>query len=147
MACASCGSTPHAIQKVRQNLRRRDGLVHPTWRPVDLPTRWAVAQDFASRYPLVDGRAISAISTAITPPATLYRSPHDRGRALLLEGIDETVSNLAPNYDGQSKEPIVLPGGFPNLLANGSQGIAVGHGDLDPRRHNAAETLRCRACI
>src|ERR1700730_12069654 len=45
---------------------------------------------------------------------------------LLLDGIDEDGVEFRANYDGQSKEPVVLPGGFPNLLANGAQGIAVG---------------------
>jgi len=44
---------------------------------------------------------------------------------LLLDGIDEDGVEFRANYDGQSKEPVVLPGGFPNLLANGAQGIAV----------------------
>src|SRR6266850_1147551 len=57
---------------------------------------------------------------------------------LLLEGIDEDGVEFRPNYDGQSKEPVVLPGGFPNLLANGSQGIAVGLATSIPP-HNAAE--------
>ena len=57
---------------------------------------------------------------------------------LLLEGIDEDGVEFRPNYDGQSKEPVVLPGGFPNLLANGSQGIAVGMATSIPP-HNAAE--------
>ena len=47
---------------------------------------------------------------------------------LLLEGIDEDGVEFRPNYDGQTKEPVVMPGGFPNLLANGAQGIAVGMG-------------------
>src|SRR5258705_1758582 len=57
---------------------------------------------------------------------------------LLVEGIDEDGVEFRPNYDGQSKEPVVLPGGFPNLLANGSQGIAVGMATSIPP-HNAAE--------
>src|SRR5437764_15142491 len=57
---------------------------------------------------------------------------------LLLEGIDEDGVEFRPNYDGQSKEPVVLPGAFPNLLANGSQGIAVGMATSIPP-HNAAE--------
>src|SRR6201747_1529285 len=57
---------------------------------------------------------------------------------LLLEGIDEDGVEFRANYDGQSKEPIVLPGGFPNLLANGAQGIAVGMATAIPP-HNAAE--------
>src|ERR1700751_4466681 len=57
---------------------------------------------------------------------------------LLLEGIDEDGVEFKSNYDGQSKEPVVLPGGFPNLLANGAQGIAVGMATAIPP-HNAAE--------
>jgi len=57
---------------------------------------------------------------------------------LLLEGIDEDGVDFRPNYDGPTKEPVVLPGGFPNLLANGSQGIAVGMATSIPP-HNAAE--------
>ena len=57
---------------------------------------------------------------------------------LLLDGIDEDAVDFRPNYDGQSEEPVVLPGAFPNLLANGSQGIAVGMATSIPP-HNAAE--------
>src|SRR5260370_8506821 len=57
---------------------------------------------------------------------------------LLLDGIDEDGVEFRANYDGQSKEPVVLPGGFPNLLANGAQGIAVGMATSIPP-HNAAE--------
>jgi topoisomerase-4 subunit A len=57
---------------------------------------------------------------------------------LLLEGIDEDAVEFRANYDGQSKEPAVLPGAFPNLLANGAQGIAVGMATSIPP-HNAAE--------
>ena len=56
--------------------------------------------------------------------------------ARLLEGIDEDGVEFRPNYNSQSKEPVVLPGGFPNLLANGSQGIAVG---MATPPHDAAE--------
>ena len=57
---------------------------------------------------------------------------------LLLDGIDEDAVDFRPNYDGLSEEPVVLPGAFPNLLANGSQGIAVGMATSIPP-HNAAE--------
>src|SRR6202171_2175259 len=57
---------------------------------------------------------------------------------LMLEGIDEDAVDFRPNYDGQSTEPVVLPAAFPNLLANGSQGIAVGMATSIPP-HNAAE--------
>src|SRR5260221_11582903 len=55
-----------------------------------------------------------------------------------LDGIGEDAVNFRPNYDGQSQEPVVLPGAFPNLLANGSRGIAVGMATSIPP-HNAAE--------
>src|SRR2546426_7946730 len=57
---------------------------------------------------------------------------------LLLDGIDEAAVDFRPNYDGQSEEPAVLPAAFPNLLANGAQGIAVGMATAIPP-HNAAE--------
>src|SRR5215218_4702519 len=57
---------------------------------------------------------------------------------LLLEGIEEDAVDFRPNYDGQEEEPVVLPAAFPNLLANGSQGIAVGMATSIPP-HNAAE--------
>ena len=63
---------------------------------------------------------------------------------LLLDGLDEDAVDFRPTYDGQSNEPVVLPAAFPNLLANGSQGIAVGMATSIPP-HNAAELVRRRA--
>ena len=57
---------------------------------------------------------------------------------LLIDGIDEDAVDFRPTYDGSETEPVVLPGAFPNLLANGSQGIAVGMATAIPP-HNAAE--------
>src|SRR5258707_10501029 len=57
---------------------------------------------------------------------------------LLLDGIDEAAIDFRPTYDGSAQEPVVLPGAFPNLLANGAQGIAVGMATSIPP-HNAAE--------
>src|SRR3954462_5559340 len=98
-----------------------------------------LAQDFAQRYPLVDGQGNFGNIDGDNPDA--YRDTEARlteVAQLLLEGIDEDGVEFRPNYDGQSKEPIVLPGGFPNLLANGAQGIAVGMATSIPP-HNAAE--------
>src|SRR6266851_2038202 len=98
-----------------------------------------LAQDFASRYPLVDGQGNFGNIDGDNPAAYRYTEARMTEVArLLLEGIDEDGVEFRPNYDGQSKEPIVLPGGFPNLLANGSQGIAVGMATSIPP-HNAAE--------
>ena len=63
---------------------------------------------------------------------------------LLLDGIDEDAVDFRPTYDGEEEEPVVLPAGFPNLLANGSSGIAVGMATSIPP-HNAAELID--ACL
>src|SRR5580698_1553441 len=104
-----------------------------------------LAQDFSSRYPLVDGQGNFGNVDGDNPAAYRYTEARMTAVAqLLLEGIDEDGVEFRPNYDGQSKEPVVLPGGFPNLLANGSQGIAVGMATSIPP-HNAAEL--CEAAL
>jgi topoisomerase-4 subunit A len=104
-----------------------------------------LAQDFASRYPLVDGQGNFGNVDGDNPAAYRYTEARMTDVArLLLEGIDEDGVPFRPNYDGQSKEPIVLPGGFPNLLANGAQGIAVGMATSIPP-HNVAEL--CEAAL
>src|SRR6266478_3979747 len=98
-----------------------------------------LAQDFSSRYPLVDGQGNFGNIDGDNPAAYRYTEARMTDVArLLLDGIDEDGVEFRPNYDGQSKEPVVLPGGFPNLLANGAQGIAVGMATSIPP-HNAAE--------
>ncbi|MGO3930995.1 DNA topoisomerase IV subunit A [Rhodopseudomonas pseudopalustris] len=98
-----------------------------------------LAQDFSSRYPLVDGQGNFGNIDGDNPAAYRYTEARMTDVArLLLDGIDEDGVAFRPNYDGQSKEPMVLPGGFPNLLANGAQGIAVGMATAIPP-HNAAE--------
>ena len=98
-----------------------------------------LAQDFASRYPLVDGQGNFGNIDGDNAAAYRYTEARMTDVArLLLEGIDEDGAEFRPNYDGQTKEPVVLPGGFPNLLANGAQGIAVGMATAIPP-HNVAE--------
>jgi len=98
-----------------------------------------LAQDFASRYPLVDGQGNFGNIDGDNPAAYRYTEARMTEVArLLLDGIDEDAVDFRPNYDGQSTEPVVLPGAFPNLLANGSQGIAVGMATAIPP-HNAHE--------
>src|ERR1700693_3459819 len=98
-----------------------------------------LAQDFSSRYPLVDGQGNFGNIDGDNPAAYRYTEARMTEVArLLLEGIDEDGVEFRANYDGQSKEPIVLTGGFPHLLANGAQGIAVGMATSIPP-HNAAE--------
>src|ERR1700754_2985521 len=86
-----------------------------------------LAQDFAMRYPLVDGQGNFGNIDGDSAAAYRYTEARMTDVArLLLEGIDESAVDFKPTYDGSSEEPVVLPSNFPNLLANGSTGIAVG---------------------
>ncbi|NMD06770.1 MAG: hypothetical protein GYA66_02195 [Phyllobacteriaceae bacterium] len=98
-----------------------------------------LAQDFSSRYPLVDGQG--NFGNIDGDGAAAYRYTEARMTdvaGLLLDGLDEDTVDFRPNYDGSVQEPVVLPGAFPNLLANGATGIAVGMATSIPP-HNAAE--------
>src|ERR671911_89968 len=98
-----------------------------------------LAQDFASRYPLIDGQGNFGNIDGDNAAAYRYTEARMTEVArLLLEGINENAVDFRPNYDGTTEEPVVLPAAFPNLLANGSQGIAVGMATSIPP-HNAAE--------
>jgi topoisomerase-4 subunit A len=98
-----------------------------------------LAQDFASRYPLVDGQGNFGNIDGDNAAAYRYTEARMTEVArLLLDGLDEDSVDFRPSYDGQSQEPVVLPAAFPNLLANGAQGIAVGMATSIPP-HNAAE--------
>src|SRR5947208_1862663 len=98
-----------------------------------------LAQDFALRYPLIDGQGNFGNIDGDNAAAHRYTEARLTAVAsFLLDGIDEDAVDFRPNYDGQSEEPVVLPGAFPNLLANGSQGIAVGMATSVPP-HNVAE--------
>src|ERR1700752_2716492 len=115
------------------------GSFHPHGDQAIYDAMVRLAQDFSSRYPLVDGQGNFGNIDGDNPAAYRYTEARMTDVArLLLEGIDEDGVEFRANYDGQSKEPVVLPGGFPNLLANGSQGIAVGMATSIPP-HNAAE--------
>src|SRR3954462_807096 len=98
-----------------------------------------LAQEFAIRYPVVDGQGNFGNIDGDNPAAMRYTEARMTDVArLLLDGIDEDAVVFRPSYDGQSEEPVVLPAAFPNLLANGAQGIAVGMATSIPP-HNAAE--------
>jgi topoisomerase-4 subunit A len=115
------------------------GSFHPHGDQAIYDAMVRLAQDFSSRYPLVDGQGNFGNIDGDNPAAYRYTEARMTDVArLLLEGIDEDGVEFRANYDGQTKEPVVLPGGFPNLLANGSQGIAVGMATSIPP-HNAAE--------
>ena len=98
-----------------------------------------LAQDFAQRYPLIDGQGNFGNIDGDNAAAMRYTEARLTEVArLLIDGIDEDAVDFRPTYDGSEDEPMVLPGAFPNLLANGSQGIAVGMATSIPP-HNAAE--------
>src|SRR5215216_510594 len=98
-----------------------------------------LAQDFAQRYPLIDGQGNFGNIDGDNPAAMRYTEARLTEVArLLLDGIDENAVDFRPTYDGTEEEPVVLPAAFPNLLANGAQGIAVGMATAIPP-HNAAE--------
>lgn len=98
-----------------------------------------LAQDFAQRYPLVDGQGNFGNIDGDNAAAYRYTEARMTEVArLLLDGIEEDAVDFRETYNGEDEEPMVLPAAFPNLLANGSQGIAVGMATSIPP-HNAAE--------
>ncbi len=104
-----------------------------------------LAQDFAQRYPLIDGQGNFGNIDGDNAAAMRYTECKLTNAAqLLLDGIDKDAVDFRPTYDGQEEEPVVLPAAFPNLLANGSSGIAVGMATSIPP-HNAAELID--ACL
>ena len=107
-----------------------------------------LAQDFNMRYPLVDGQGNFGNIDGDNPAASRYTEARVTHAAeALMEGIDETAVDFRPNYDGRLEEPVVLPAAFPNLLANGSSGIAVGMATNIPP-HNLDELIDgCQALL
>ncbi|KIC52026.1 DNA topoisomerase IV subunit A [Tateyamaria sp. ANG-S1] len=104
-----------------------------------------LAQDFNVRYPLVDGQGNFGNIDGDNPAASRYTEARMTAVAeALLEGLNENAVDYRENYDGTLTEPVVLPAQFPNLLANGSSGIAVGMATNIPP-HNIAEL--CDACL
>jgi len=104
-----------------------------------------LAQDFNVRYPLVDGQGNFGNIDGDNPAASRYTEARMTAAAeALLEGLNENAVDFRDNYDGTLSEPVVLPASFPNLLANGSSGIAVGMATNIPP-HNIEEL--CNACL
>ncbi|MCC6598928.1 MAG: DNA topoisomerase IV subunit A [Alphaproteobacteria bacterium] len=115
------------------------GKFHPHGDTAVYDAMVRLAQDFAQRYPLVDGQGNFGNIDGDNAAAMRYTEARLTDVALLLlDGIEEDAVDFRPTYDGSELEPVVLPGGFPNLLANGSSGIAVGMATSIPP-HNAAE--------
>ncbi len=107
-----------------------------------------LAQDFNVRYPLVDGQGNFGNIDGDNPAAARYTEARmTKAAEALLEGLSENAVDFRPNYDGTLEEPVVLPAAFPNLLANGASGIAVGMATNIPP-HNLDELIEgCLAMI
>ncbi|MGQ0611803.1 MAG: DNA topoisomerase IV subunit A [Paracoccaceae bacterium] len=107
-----------------------------------------LAQDFNLRYPLVDGQGNFGNIDGDNPAASRYTEARLTAIAeTMMEGLAENAVDFRPNYDGTLEEPVVMPAAFPNLLANGSSGIAVGMATNIPP-HNLDELIQgCHALL
>ncbi len=115
------------------------GKYHPHGDVAVYDTLVRLAQDFAVRYPLVSGQGNFGNIDGDNAAAMRYTEARlTEVAAALLEGIDEDAVDFRATYDGEDHEPVVLPANFPNLLANGATGIAVGLATSIPP-HNVAE--------
>src|SRR6202453_4810798 len=115
------------------------GSYHPHGDQAIYDAMVRLAQNFSSRYPLVDGQGNFGNIDGDNPAAMRYTEARLTEVAkLLLEGIDEDAVDFRPTYDNSGVEPALLPAAFPNLLANGTNGIAVGMATSIPP-HNVAE--------
>ncbi|OQZ06466.1 MAG: DNA gyrase subunit A, partial [Planctomycetes bacterium UTPLA1] len=115
------------------------GNYHPHGEAVVYPTLVRMAQPFAMRYPLIDGQGNFGSIDGDPPAAMRYTEARMASPTMeMLEDIDKETTDFVPNYDETTTEPVVLPSKFPNLLVNGSMGIAVGMATSMPP-HNLGE--------
>jgi topoisomerase-4 subunit A len=115
------------------------GKYHPHGEQAIYDSLVRLAQDFAVRYPLIDGQGNFGNIDGDNAAAMRYTEARlTEVATALLDGLDEDAVDFRATYDGELEEPVVLPAAFPNLLANGAQGIAVGMATSIPP-HNAAE--------
>jgi topoisomerase-4 subunit A len=130
------GSAPKKSAKVVGDVM---GSFHPHGDQAIYDALVRLAQDFSVRYPLVEGQGNFGNVDGDNPAAMRYtESRLAEAAQALLEGLDENAVDFRPTYDGADDEPVVLPAAFPNLLANGSSGIAVGMATSIPP-HNLGE--------
>src|ERR671935_1985815 len=117
------------------------GNYHPHGEAVVYPTLVRMAQDFNMRYPLVDGQGNFGSIDNDPPAAMRYTEARLTPIAMeMLADIDKDTVDMVPNYDNTRQEPVLLPGRFPNLICNGSAGIAVGMATNMPP-HNLTEVV------
>jgi DNA gyrase subunit A len=118
------------------------GDYHPHGEQVIYPTLVRMAQNWAMRYPLIDGQGNFGSVDGDPPAAMRYTEARlTHASVLLMEDLDKETVDMAPNYDETKKEPVVFPSKFPNLLCNGSSGIAVGMATNIPP-HNLGELVK-----
>jgi DNA gyrase subunit A len=118
------------------------GNYHPHGESVVYPTLVGMAQPFSTRYPLVDSQGNFGAIDGSPPAAMRYTEARMGYPAMhLLEDLDKETVEMVPNYDGQRMQPVVLPARFPNLVCNGSTGIAVGMAASLPP-HNLREVAK-----
>src|SRR5271170_7981604 len=130
------GSVPKKSAKIVGEVM---GSYHPHGDQAIYDAMVRLAQEFNSRYPLVEGQGNFGNIDGDNPAAMRYTEARLTEVArLLLEGIDEDAVEFRATYDGSGTEPVVLPAAFPNLLANGAAGIAVGMATSIPP-HNVSE--------
>src|SRR5215475_8901466 len=121
------------------------GKFHPHGDTAIYDTLVRMAQDFSMRYPLIDGQGNFGSVDGDNPAAMRYTECRlERITSEMLADIDRETVDFVPNYDGKEQEPVVLPTRLPNLLINGSSGIAVGMATNIPP-HNLGETVD--ACL
>jgi DNA gyrase subunit A len=117
------------------------GRYHPHGDSAIYDTLVRLAQDFSSRYPLVDGQGNFGNIDGFSAAAMRYTECRLTPAAMqMLRDLDADTVDFGPNYDGKRQQPLALPARLPNLLVNGSQGIAVGMATNIPP-HNVAETI------
>jgi DNA gyrase subunit A len=117
------------------------GNYHPHGEQVIYPTLVRLAQDFNMRYPLVEGQGNFGSVDGDPPAAMRYTEARMTGPAMeMLADLEKNTVDFVPNYDETREQPVVLPGKFPNLMCNGSSGIAVGMATNIPP-HNLCEIV------
>lgn len=123
------------------------GDYHPHGETVIYPTLVRMAQNWAMRYPLVDGQGNFGSIDGDPPAAMRYTEARLTAAAVnLMEDLDKDTVEMVPNYDETKKEPTVFPSKFPNLLCNGSSGIAVGMATNIPP-HNLNELIKATLLV
>jgi DNA gyrase subunit A len=146
VAMDDLGLSPRAkYRKCAKIAGDTSGNYHPHGETVVYPTLVRMAQDFVLRYPLIKGQGNFGSIDGDPPAAMRYTEARLTQVAMdLIEDLEKDTVDYIPNYDETRKEPVVFPGKFPNLLANGSSGIAVGMATSIPP-HNITEL--CNALL